>query len=776
MCAITVLRFVPAVAGLIALLSSSALSQTAVETTPEIPQQAQVAPNEASPPATGQAVPAGPVGKMVPAEQTKDSAKPAAAKGAESTDAKTASPAAAQSPSPRSVTVPQSLRLEQLPGFESYTDITSKMRQLSEGGRIYKIRWSKTGRSIGFTLNGQKKQFNIDTGAITDRTENLVDKSLKDPVKAGPKVQRAKQVTSEMSPSKKWTAIYRDNNIVLKPKSKQTQSLNVTVDGKGQRRFGTCCWVYGEELDQQTAMWWSPDSRKLAFYEVDETGMEDYYLTIDNTATYNKLETLRYPKAGDANPKVALHIFDIDTRQTLKVNVPGKPDQYLYNVNFSPSGDDLIFSVMSRRQDELQVMAADVRTGETRVIVSEKQATWQTTAPVMRFLSDGKTFVWETERTGWKNYELRDLSGKKIVDLTEFKEFPCNKIELIDEAAGLMYYSAYSDSTNPYNLQLHRCKLDGTSQQRITTANQNHSSFQISPNHQWLVAVRERFDMPRSTALYNCEEGKEVAVLRQSKNTLAKEMNLPAPEIFEFMANDGITKLFGTLHKPSNFDPAKKYPLLIDVYGGPQSNGIRNSWSPANQVCEFGFLIAKIGNRGTVKRGKAFESANFRQLGGPDLDDQVSAVEFLSKRPYVDGGRVGIYGHSYGGYLSALAILKYPDVFQVAVSGAPVTDWKNYDTIYTERYMQTPRENSSGYKQSSCSQYANRLKGNLLLVHGLIDDNVHPSNTWQLAKELQNKDKRFDMMIYPGFRHGVDSTYNAVRWEYFFKHLRPDLN
>ena len=250
-------------------------------------------------------------------------------------------------------------------------------------------------------------------------------------------------------------------------------------------------------------------------------------------------------------------------------------------------------------------------------------------------------------------------------------------------------------------------------------------------------------------------------------------MGLVAPEIFEFVASDGETKIFGTLHKPANFDPEKKYPLLIDVYGGPQSTGITNTWSPANPICELGFLVAKVGNRGTVKRGKAFESANFRNLGGPDLDDQVSAVQFLAQRNYVDASRVGIWGHSYGGYLSALGILKYPDVFQAAVAGSPVTDWKNYDTIYTERYMQTPRENADGYKSSSCLKYARQLKGKLLLVHGLIDDNVHPANTWQLAKALQDKDKRFDMMVYPGFKHGVQSTYEAVRWEYFFRHLGP---
>jgi len=640
----------------------------------------------------------------------------------------------------------QDLRFDQLPGYERYKEIKNNRRKLQEGGRVYKIRWSRDGGKIGFTLDGQKKQFNVAGNVITDRTDNLVDKSLRDKVTARPKVERAKQVTS---------------------------AIKVTKDGKSRRRFGTCCWVYGEELDQKTAMWWSPDSRKLAYYEVDESKMSDYYLTVDNTSTYTKLQTVRYPKAGDKNPLVSLHIYDLDTRQNVKVGIGGDPTQYLFNVRFSPSGEELLFSRMSRRQNKLEVMAADVSNGKTRVVVSETQATWQKARPLMRFLEDGQRFIWETERTQWKQFEIRNLAGEKITDLTDFAEFPCNKIELVDEAAGWIYYSAYSDPSNPYNLQLHRSKLDGSQKQRITTAELNHTAFQISPSHDLVVAVREQFDTPRSTAVYRCENGEEIAVLAQCDTAAAESMGLVAPEIFNFVANNGTTKVWGTLHKPSNFDPKKKYPLLIDVYGGPQSTGISNIWSPANPICELGFLVAKVGNRGTIKRGKAFESANFRNLGGPDLDDQVSAVKFLGQRNYVDTGRVGIWGHSYGGYLSALSILKYPDVFHAAVAGCPVTDWRNYDTIYTERYMQTPRENADGYKSSSCLKYANKLKGKLLLVHGLIDDNVHPANTWQLAKALQDKDKRFDMMVYPGFKHGVHSTYEAIRWEYFFRHLGP---
>ena len=423
----------------------------------------------------------------------------------------------------------EDLRFDQLPGYQRYKEIRDNARKLQEGGRVYKIRWSRDGSKIGFTLNGQKKQFNVADASIIDRVDNLVDKSLRDKVTARPKVERAKQVTLETSPDKKWRAVYRDYNVVLQPKSKNALAIKVTKDGKSRRRFGTCCWVYGEELDQQTAMWWSPDSRKLAYYEVDESKMSDYYLTVDNTSTYTKLQTVRYPKAGDKNPQVSLHIYDIDTRQSVKVDLDGDSTQYLFNVRFSPNGEELLFSRMSRRQNKLDVMAADASNGKTRVVVSETQATWQNSQPLMRFLDDGQRFIWETERTLWKQFEIRNLAGEKLTDLTDFAEFPCHKIVLVDEAAGWIYYSAYSDPSNPYNLQLHRSTLDGSKKQRITSAALNHTAFQISPSHDLVVAVREQFDTPRSTAVYRCEDGEEIAVLAQCTRSVAESMGLVAP-------------------------------------------------------------------------------------------------------------------------------------------------------------------------------------------------------------------------------------------------------
>ena len=500
--------------------------------------------------------------------------------------------------------------------------------------------------------------------------------------------------------------------------------------------------------------------------------MKDYFLTENNTGTYTTIKAVRYPKAGEPNPQMSLMVLDMETMKTSTLKIEGEPTQYLFNIRFSPNGDLLLFNRTNRRQNVLDVMAADLNDGSVRKIVTEKQDTWQNNIPIMRFLQDGKRFIWETERNGWKHYELRNLDGELLHPLSKVGEYACESIQMVDEESGYFYYTAYS-GPNPLNAHLHRVKLDGSDARNLTPEPFHHSSFHISPKHDFIVARYETADTPPSTAVFN-DKGERVKVLFQGDFSAAEKAGFPKAELFKFKAEDGQTDVYGLLFKPSNFDPKKKYPLVISVYGGPQSVGVTNRFIANNPNCEFGFLIATIGNRGTINRGKAFESANYLTLGGPDLNDQRDGVRYLAKRDYVDGNRVGIFGHSYGGYMSSLAVLKYADDFHVAVSGAPVTDWKNYDTIYTERYMRTPQENESGYRDGSCVNYAKQLKGKLLLVHGLIDDNVHPANTWQLAQELQNQGKRFDMMIYPGFKHGVGSTYRSLIWEYLIDHLKPD--
>ncbi len=676
----------------------------------------------------------------------------------------------------------QSPTFQQLPGYKNYEKVSKAVEKINRIGRVKDVAWSVDGSVVTFKTRGQQKYFEIAKGKIVDgayRGKTVSPKNFSPRGKWDKKVGRALQADKETSPDKKWIATYKKYNITLRPaKGNSAKPIVVTSQGTERIRYGTACWVYGEELYQSRAMWWSPDSKKLVFYRIDETHMRDYHLTLNNAANpldeksdlYTKLLSVRYPTAGQPNPKVSLQVYDLDSGKTSRIKIKGPADQYLFNIHFAPDGR-LLMHRTNRRQNVLDVLAVDMKNLSYKTIVTERQSTWQNNLPMMYFLEDNRRFVWETERTLWKHYELRDDDGNFINKITNHGNWPVFQILRLDEKAGFVYFTAFSDPVNPLNMHLHRVKLDGTAHKRLTSKMLNHTAFHISPNGKHFVTTFEGIDTPPATAIYD-EHGNEIAVLAEKSDGKAKTINLTPSELFRFTADDGKTQIYGVLHKPSNFDENKKYPLIIDVYGGPQSNGPANVYAGKNkEYCEFGYLIAKIGNRGTANRGKAFESANYLNLGGVDIRDQAEGVRYLKKRKYVDGNRIGIFGHSYGGYMSAMAVLKYPDLFHVAVSGAPVTDWKNYDTIYTERYMQTPKENKAGYSDGSCLKYVKNLKGKLLLVHGLIDDNVHPSNTWQLVQALHDANKRFDLQVFPNNTHRIKDPYNAIRWEYFHKHL-----
>jgi len=674
----------------------------------------------------------------------------------------------------------QQLRLQDLPGYQHYQSALKIMRRSRSAETPSDYHWSTAQDRLYFSLGSDRFQFDLESGSVSkaqDEPERAEASDSDRPRRRG--VARARQRTQVDSPDGRWRAVYRDFNVHLEPADQRgdVAPQQITDRGESKFRFGTACWVYGEELNQNDAMWFSPDSRKLAFYEIDERHMKTYYLTANNTGAYTQLLTEQYPKAGEKNPHVALLIYDVEDATTTRVQVQGPPDQYIYDVRFAPGGQELLFNRTNRWQNQLDVMAADVKTGETRVVVSETQETWQNNAPLLRFLDDGQRFIWETERTGWRQFELRQLDGKRLNPLSPEGSYPCHQMVHLDEQAGWLYFSA-SSGEHPLNRHLHRVRLDGSGHQRLTPDDGfTYSRFEFSPDHHYFVARGEAIDTPPSYGVFAIQGSGAAtelgALVADDPASAADTTDLQPPpvELFSFPADDGKTTLYGTLHKPIHFDPQRKYPLLVSVYGGPSSSGVSNRYQVAQPQCQFGFVIAKFDNRGTVGRGKAFESANYLKLGRVDLDDQAAGVRYLAQRDYIDEQRVGIFGTSYGGYLSALALLRYPDTFHVAVAGAPVTDWKNYDTIYTERYMRTPQENPEGYQAGSCLTHAENLQGKLYLMHGLVDDNVHPANTWQLAEKLQAAGKRFDMMIYPNSAHGGFANSTAVRLGYFIEHL-----
>jgi dipeptidyl-peptidase 4 len=653
-----------------------------------------------------------------------------------------------------------------------YKLVTDTIGSLVTGGRITRLNWSDDGQSLTYRRGDDTFRFDFQAKAAVkiDADEAVEGASTTRPERRS-NPARGRQRDRATSPDGKWIAVCKDWNVVIEPKhsdgDERGEPIRVTADGQRKFRYGTASWVYGEELDQRDAMWWSADSRKLVFYEFDERQVPDHYLTGGLTELHTKLLIEGYPKPGEPNPIANLLVYDLESRKIARIEMPQDGEWYTYAVQFSPAPTNtLIFNRTNRRQNILHVMAADLETGQTRIVLTETQETWQENAPEMKFLKDGHRFIWASEKTGWKQFELRDLDGSLINTLTT-GDYETRQIEHIDETNGVVYYTAFSDR-NPLNAHLHRVNLDGSDQRRLTQETLNHS-VRISPDAKWFVTEYESAVMPPFTALYDTQ-GNRIATLAESDASKFRQMKLQKPEMFAFRADDGQV-LYGVLHRPSNFKRSKKYPLVIDVYGGPMSQSVRSRFVPAVAACEYGFLIAEIDNRGTANRGKAFSGAAYMKLGEIDIKDQADAARFLASRPYVDGQRVGIYGHSYGGYMSALAILKYPDVFHAAVAGGTVSDWRNYDSIYTERFMRTPQENETGYDAGSCIKYADRLKGKLLLLHGMVDDNVHPNNAWQLVDALHKANKSFEMMFYPNAGHSIGGNAADLRWNFLRRHL-----
>lgn len=580
-------------------------------------------------------------------------------------------------------------------------------------------------------------------------------------------VARGRQATTALSPDEAWTATHRAGNLHLKPAD--GEEFAITEGGDERLKYGSASWVYGEELDQNTAMWWSPDSTKLAFYRFDDRPVKPFELMTKLTQVRPAVETEAYPKAGEPNPIAALMVYDLASKATVDVDVGPETDQYVYAIEWTPKGEGLLFRRTNRRQDTLDIVLADPTTGASRVVLTETQSTWQKNNPTLRFLADGRRFLWESERSGFAQYELRSLDGGEPIAITG-GDFPVESIVRVDEERGELWYMARSSETR-INPQLHRAALDGSGSTRVTPDDLHWSNPRIASDGAVVVATSEFVDRPAETWLLD-RDGRRIAKLAGSESDPWAALGLPKPEFVRLVAADGETPIYGILHRPSDFDPSRRYPLVVEAYGGPGFALVSSRTNAGKAQAEFGALLLTIDNRGTPGRGKAFESANYLSLGGADADDQAAAVRQLVERGLVDPERVAIVGHSYGGFISLMGILRHPEVFGVAVSGAPVTDWRHYDTIYTERYMRTPQENPEGYDGFSATKLASNLKGKLLLLHGMADDNVHPNNAWELVHALQTRNIPFSMMFFPEARHGIFSpAVEGVRWTFLLRHL-----
>jgi len=674
-------------------------------------------------------------------------------------------------------------RLKTMPGYDRYEKMSKEIPGSVKLGTL-NVKWQDGGKSFDYYKDG--KTFHYDIATKTAAEAGSAPAGAEPGVVGGRRrggPERGRQYSSAESLDKKFKAFYRDRNLWLSDASGAGE-IAITTDGDAKTRikYASASWVYGEELDQTSAMWWSPNSKKIAFYRFDESPVPDYFLELDQTKLQSKMDIEAYPKAGVNNPIADLLIYDVDTKKTTKLDVrDGKPFEnsvvghYAYNVQWSPDGSELLFNRTNRRQNIMELTAASPETGKCRVIVREEwPASWTENHPPMKFLKDGKRFIWESERNGWKNLYLYDLSGKLLATLTNH-QFEVGAIEKFDEAAGVLYYLA-RDGDNHMKFQLHRVGLDGKGDKRLTDPAFNHS-VDVAPDNQHFIDVAQTHDTPPVTTLMDAD-GKMIAALAKSDTSKFDQLGLKRVELIKYKAADGVTELHGLLHFPSNFDPAKKYPLLVSVYAGPATNGARETFILPSTFTEYGFLYATLDSRSAAGRGKRFLDAIYMKLGVPEIDDQAAGVKALGERAYVDKTRVGIFGSSYGGYASALAILRHPDVFQAASASSPVTAWYHYDTIYTERYMWIPQENKEGYEAGNAMNFADKLKGRLMIYYGTADNNVHPNNSMQLIQALQKAGKSFEVQVGPDQGHSALKTDRMM--EFFIENLvmseRPQVS
>ncbi len=684
--------------------------------------------------------------------------------------------------------------LKKIPGADLQRRMQNAMGGIGEGGTIGEVRWMSEGAATLWFEKDGWKTLDLGSGAVKGAPKDAQPPESAAASRSGRnggerRPARGRQFTRSESPNGEWTAVSENGNLFLEPTETKAgnKRIAVTTDGTDDVKYGQASWVYGEELDQTTAMWWSPDSRFIAFYKFDESKVKDFYILGGWTDTNTEILSEAYPKPGSANPTAHLLIYNLETKKQVEVDafsvasgaVEGT-EYYLYNVRWTPDGSELLFSRTPRRQDVLDVLAADPSSGLTRTVVQEKQAAWQENSPIMRFLADGKRFIWETEKTGFKHFELRSLGSRseaaaQLVTLSH-GEWPVESIVLLDEAKGELWFTAWSGSI-VVQQQLHCARLDGKNtvrSTRITNEDFHHSNFRIAPDGSAVVATAETTQIPPKTVVYS-RTGKTIATLAEGSVKGFATHELTPSELFTCKAADGKTDLYGKIHFPPAFDATKKYPVVVETYGGPTIRLVTDRFSAGDDTAALGFIMVTVDNRGTPGRGKAFETAAYLQLGVIDADDQAAAVQHLAAtRPYVDGKRVGITGHSYGGYMSAICAVRRSDVFAAAVAGAPPTDWRNYAPIYTERYMRTPQENPEGYDAGSCVKKASQLEAKLLLLHGMMDDNVHPNNTFQLANALQSVNRPFSMMLFPNGTHSIGSpAEQSVKWSFFVEALEP---
>ena len=574
---------------------------------------------------------------------------------------------------------------------------------------------------------------------------------------------------AKFSPTGRRVAYVREKNLYVEDLVDQNITP-LTRDGSGLVINGTGDWVYEEELGLRDGFRWSPDGSAIAFWQLDTEGVREFYLINNTDSLYPRIIPIQYPKVGEQNPAARLAVVDSQGGNLKWMEVPGDPrNHYISRMEWASSSEEIVIQQLNRLQNTLKVLLADRRTGKVRTVLTEAADAWIDVDSDLRWIKDGSYFTWSSERDGWRHLYLVSRSGEEARLLTS-GDYDTIGVQGVDEKNGWLYFIA--SPSNPTQRYLYRVALAGGTAERVTPRGQTGThTYSISDRAGWAFHTYSSFDAPPRTELVSLPEHRTVRTIEDNA-TLAKKLSVlkKSPTEFTRINIGGGVILDAWLMKPRDFDPAETYPLLIYVYGEPAGQTVLDRWGGNRYLWHLlltqrGYLVLSIDNRGTPSpRGREWRKIIYRQVGILASSDQARAARaFMAKSPYVDAARIGIWGWSGGGSMSLNAIFRYPDLYHTAMAVAPVSNQRFYDTIYQERYMGLPNDNVEGFMKGSPITYAHQLKGNLLLVHGTGDDNVHYQSTEALVNELIAHNKQFSMMTYPNRTHTIREGSNTQR-------------
>lgn len=558
------------------------------------------------------------------------------------------------------------------------------------------------------------------------------------------------------------------------------REIRVTEDGSPTLFNGVLDWVYEEELSDRNgkAFSFSPDGRAILWLRTDDSPIPPFHI-VDLLDTHSRLKEQRYPKAGDPAPAVTLQAawFDVDgsvrTRQTID---PGAGDGYLPRFGWYPDGSAVWCQLLDHAQNSLRLLHLDLPGGGQHQLLEEKSPYWVEPVDLFHLLPDGR-FLWGSSASGFMHLELRAADGTLVRDLSPGR-WDVTRLVGVDAAAGLAWYQAARPS--PLERRIYRVALDDAKSVEVSPGEGTHRA-ELSPTQKFILLWSSRITRPTHVAAMR-SDGSDLRTVATVDEAAIDALHLETPRFVSVQADDG-TSLNGVILTPPNFDPSHRYPAIVYVYGGPHAQVVRDAWPRSDGLfhqwlARQGFVVFSLDNRGSFARGREFEGAVDHRLGRQELADQLAGVRWLEKQGFVDPQRVGIWGWSYGGYMTCYALTHAPGVFHAGAAVAPVTDWHLYDSIYTERYMGTPAENPDGYTAGSVLEKVGSLKDALLVIHGTGDDNVHFQNTIQLAEKAWRSGVTFDLMLFPNLKHGIYAKGSHLQVfrriaNHFLHHLQP---